>query len=159
LKVYAADQATGDGVIPTMALVDELHRHVDLGLYRLWKGKLRKRGGRIVTITTAGEPGTEFEEQREKIRNEAPDHERDGMHVRAVGQGGRLIFHEWRVVPDDAFADMEAVKAANPLQMISAEDLAEDFASETTDIGDWKRLKCNIASRSAENRDHGRRVG
>jgi phage terminase large subunit-like protein len=155
IRVYAADSKTGDGVIPTLALVDELHRHEDLRLYRLWKGKLRKRSGHgerptIVTISTAGEPGTEFEETRDKIRNEAPERRRNGMHLRAVGRGGRLIFHEWRVQPAGAFADFEAVKGANPLATITAETLEEDFASETTDIGDWKRLKCNIASRSSE---------
>jgi hypothetical protein len=150
IRVYAADSKTGDGVIPTLALVDELHRHEDLRLYRLWKGKLRKRGGVIVTISTAGEPGTEFEETRDKIRNEAPERKRTGMHVRAVGKGGRLVFHEWRVSPAGAYADFEAVKNANPLDTITPEGLQEDFESETTDIGDWKRLKCNIASRSSE---------
>jgi phage terminase large subunit-like protein len=33
LRVLAADAATGDGAIPTLALVDELHRHRSLDLY------------------------------------------------------------------------------------------------------------------------------
>jgi phage terminase large subunit-like protein len=55
LQVFAADDRTGDGIIPGgIALVDELHRHRDLRLYRVWVGKLVKRGAQIVTISTAG---------------------------------------------------------------------------------------------------------
>lgn len=35
MRVQAADAATGDGVIPTLALVDELHRHRTLDLYQV----------------------------------------------------------------------------------------------------------------------------
>jgi phage terminase large subunit-like protein len=63
------DPDHNDGVIPfPFAILDELHRHDDLTLYRLWKGKLRKRRAQILTISTAGEPGTEFEENRDRIR-------------------------------------------------------------------------------------------
>ncbi len=57
IQVYAADDRTGDGIIPTLALIDELHRHRDLRLYRVWRGKLEKRGGQLVTISTAGGAG------------------------------------------------------------------------------------------------------
>jgi hypothetical protein len=49
---------------------------------------------------------------------------------------------------DDACSDMAAVKAANPLWSITEAGLAEDFASPTMDLGDWKRLKCNRPTRS-----------
>jgi phage terminase large subunit-like protein len=64
LQVFAADDKTGDGIIPTDAFLDELHRQKDLRLYRTWRGKLDKRGGQMATISTAGEPGHEFEETR-----------------------------------------------------------------------------------------------
>jgi phage terminase large subunit-like protein len=35
MRVMAADAATGDGVIPTLALVDELHRHRSMELYEV----------------------------------------------------------------------------------------------------------------------------
>ena len=56
-EVHAADDRTGDGTIPTLALLDELHRHRNLDLYETWRGKLDKRGGQLVAISTAGEPG------------------------------------------------------------------------------------------------------
>ena len=69
IQVYAADKDTGEGIIPTLCLVDEPHAQKDLGLYRTWRGKLRKRHAQIVAISTAGEPGTDFEVTRDNIRD------------------------------------------------------------------------------------------
>jgi phage terminase large subunit-like protein len=135
------------GVIPfPFAIVDELHRHDDLRLYSLWKGKLRKRGGQILTISTAGEPETPFENTRDEIRRRATKRDRKGGHLRAEGPG--LVLHEWMVASDELCNDMAAVKAANPLWSITEKTLTEDFASPTMDMGDWKRLKCNRPTRS-----------
>jgi hypothetical protein len=99
IEVFAADPKTGDGVIPyPFAIVDELHRHDDLRLYSLWKGKLRKRGAQIITISTAGEPETPFENTREAIRRKATKRKRTGAHLRAEGPG--LVLHEWMQPPD-----------------------------------------------------------
>src|ERR1051326_7694329 len=76
IQVFAADDRTGDGVIPTLCLVDELHRHRDMRLYRTWRGKIEKRRGQIVTISTAGEPGSEFEQARERIRQSGQEIDR-----------------------------------------------------------------------------------
>jgi phage terminase large subunit-like protein len=54
------------------------------------------------------------------------------------------------VPSDELCTDMEAVKAANPLSMITAETLAADFASPTMDLGSWKRLRCNRPTRSVQ---------
>jgi phage terminase large subunit-like protein len=149
IEVFAAEKKTGDGVIPyPFAIVDELHRHDDLGLYSLWKGKLRKRGAQILTISTAGEPETPFENARDEIRRRATRRDRVGSHLRAEGPG--LVLHEWMVESDEACSDMAAVKAANPLQTITEAGLAEDFASPTMDLGAWKRLKCNRPTRSVQ---------
>ncbi len=148
IEVFAAEAKTGDGVIPfPFAIVDELHRHDDLRLYSLWKGKLRKRGGQILTISTAGEPETPFENTRDEIRRRATKRERTGAHLRAEGPG--LVLHEWMVSSDDECSDMAKVKAANPLWSITEAGLAEDYASPTMDLGDWKRLKCNRPTRSS----------
>lgn len=149
IEVFAADVKTGDGVIPyPYALLDELHRQDDLRLYRLWKGKLRKRGGQLLAISTAGEPETPFENARDEIRRRATAKEYDGSHLRAEGPG--IVLHEWMVPSDEECLDMAAVKAANPLSGITQATLAEDFASLTMDLGDWKRLKCNRPTRSVQ---------
>jgi phage terminase large subunit-like protein len=98
IQVYAADDRTADGIIPTLALLDELHRHRNLRLYRTWRGKLLKRNGQIVTISTAGEPGGEFEDTRANIRQMADDVRTDGCHTRAVGDD--IVLHDW-AIPED----------------------------------------------------------
>ena len=149
IEVFAHDPKTGDGVIPyPFAIVDELHRHDDLRLYTLWRGKLRKRDAQILTISTAGEPETEFENTREEIRQKATERKRNGSHLRATAPN--LVYHEWMVPSDGECSDMAAVKAANPLSTITEQALAEDFASPTLNLNEWKRLKCNRPTRSAE---------
>ena len=86
MQVFAADASTGDGIIPTACFIDELHRHKNLELYRTWRGKLKKRAGQLVVISTAGEPGAEFEEQRERMRQMATDVHRDETFLRAGGE-------------------------------------------------------------------------
>src|SRR5262249_52023703 len=54
VRVLAADANTADGVIPTLALVDELHRHPSGELYGVFMDGLGPRGGQMVTISTAG---------------------------------------------------------------------------------------------------------
>lgn len=148
IKVYPWDPRTGDGVIPyPLALVDEPHRHPDMSLYRLWKGKLGKRGAQIVAMSTAGEPDSEFEDMREAIRQQAEDRTYEGSHLRAVGRN--MVYHEWMVRSLDAADDIEIVKSANPLSSITVEYLREKRESLTLDYGtDWLRLTCNIPTRS-----------
>jgi len=147
IKVYAAEPGTGDGVIPyPLAICDEGHRHPDMRLYRLWRGKLEKRGARIAMISTAGEPGGEFEEMRDSIRDDAPQRKLTGNHLRCAGPN--VILNEWAVQRAEQISDMEQVKLANPLASITVESLTTAFASPTVDVGDWKRLKCNIPSRT-----------
>jgi phage terminase large subunit-like protein len=149
IKVYAAAKATGDGVIPTLAVVDEGHRHRDLGLYRTWKGKLFKRGGQLVMTSTAGEPGSDFEETRDNIRTKATSRRRRGSGLRAAGPNSVML--EWKVPNLKKARDLRAVKAANPLSTITVKGLKEKLESPTLDFGeDWLRLTCNIPSRSAQ---------
>jgi phage terminase large subunit-like protein len=145
IQVYAADDRTADGVIPTLALVDELHRHRDLKLYRTWRGKLVKRGGQIGTISTAGEPGSEFEETRAAIVKQAANVTTDGAHIRAEGNG--LVLHDWAVRDRSKCEDMEAVAAANPREEITAEVLRAKRDSPTMTPAHWQRFVCNIATR------------
>lgn len=146
IQVFAADDRTGDGVIPTLCLVDELHRHRDLRLYRTWRGKLEKRHGQIVTISTAGEPGGEFEETRERIRQSADEVTREGTFVRA--SSSRLVLHEWAVPEDGDAEDFELVKAANPFSGVTVEALTEKFSSPTMTLSHWRRFVCNLPTRS-----------
>jgi phage terminase large subunit-like protein len=55
-KIFASDAASGDGVDPTLAVIEELHRLAKMDLYETWAGKLDKSGGQLVVASTAGEP-------------------------------------------------------------------------------------------------------
>lgn len=146
MQVYAADDRTGDGVIPTFCVVDELHRHRDLRLYRTWRGKLDKRGGQILAISTAGEPETEFEATRERLRTEASTRDRKGAYLRAATD--RVALHEY-MLEDGCEADnFDAVKRANPLRAITKAKLRAKYNDPTQDLNDWMRLVCNRPTRS-----------
>jgi phage terminase large subunit-like protein len=144
IQVFAADDRTGDGIVPTLCLVDELHRHRDLRLYRVWVGKLDKRKGQIVTISTAGEPGGEFEETRERIR-QAGAATRDGCFGRFEADG--LVMHEWAVPESGDVEDMAVVKAANPFSGKTVESLGKAFAAATMTLPHWRRFNCNLPTR------------
>lgn len=146
IQIFAADDAHADGILPTDAFIDELHRHRDLKLYRTWRGKLRKRGGQMATISTAGEPGSEFEETRRLIRTTVPVVSmRPGYtHCRSE----QISLHEYAVPEGADVEDMAAVKLANPSPRITVETLAEDRATPTMTLSHWSRFKANRSTRS-----------
>lgn len=145
IQVFAADDRTGDGEIPSLALLDELHRHRDMRLYRIWRGKLDKREGQMVAISTAGEPGTEFEVTREKVRTQGA-RVVDGQHVRAELEG--MVLHDFAVRPDQDPEDMEIVKAANPLSTVTVDKLSAKRNAPTMTLPHWLRFTCNLATRA-----------
>jgi phage terminase large subunit-like protein len=146
LQIFAADDRTGDGVIPTLGLLDELHRHRNLKLYRTWRGKLLKRpGAQMATFSTAGEPGSDFEKTRDQIRATASEREVRGSHLRAVSSG--VVMHEWAVPAAADVEDMAVVKAANPFSGLSVEGLRSKFDSPTMTLSHWRRFVCNLPTR------------
>lgn len=147
LQVFAADDRTGDGIIPgRLAIIDELHRQRDLKLYRTWRGKLGKRQAQIAALSTAGAPGEEFEVTRERIRQTATETHRDGCFLRAVSGG--VVLHEWAVPEDGDVEDLELVKRANPFDGVTDELLAEKRSSPTMTLEHWRRFVCNLPTRS-----------
>jgi len=145
IQVFAADDRTGDGVIPTLALLDELHRHRDLRLYRTWRGKLEKRNGQLAAISTGGEPDSEFEDIRERLKQGITKISANGCHVRAAGGG--MVLHDWAVPTDGDCEDMKQVVQANPLHSITVERLEAKRASPTMSFSHWRRFVCNQAVR------------
>ncbi len=148
IQVKAADAKTGDGLIPSLAIVEELHRHKDLALYRTWTGKIRKRkGAQIVAISTAGEPYSDFEETREKIR-QLPGATHRGSFTRACSE--QIVIHDWAVPPRADITDIKIVKRANPFSGITPDQLRQDYHSPTMTLQHWSRFKCNVPTRSAK---------
>lgn len=148
IEVHAADAGTGDGIIPApYAFLDELHRHRSLDLYETWRGKLDKRSAQIVTISTAGEAGGDFEKTREKIRQETPVATYIPGYARC--RSGRVLLHEWALEEGGDPDDMEAVKRCNPLPSITPKTLDAKRSSPTMSAAHWARFVCNVPMRSA----------
>lgn len=146
-QIKAADPRTADGAIPDLCLVDELHRHRDLGLYRTWAGKLRKRGGQMIVISTAGEPGSEFEATRETMRQSGDEVTRDGCFVRSAS--AKWVLHDWAVPEGGDVEDLELVKRANPLSTVTVESLRETREAPGITLQHWSRINANVPTRSA----------
>ena len=146
MQIFAADDATGDGLIATDMFIDELHRHRSLALYRTWQGKTEKRDGQLATISIAGEPESEFEIAREHIRQQTPVIVREGsfLHCRSSA----LTLHEYAVPEDGDVMDPVVVKSANPSPRITQQSLAAKLASPTWNLAHWKRFRCNQPTRS-----------
>jgi phage terminase large subunit-like protein len=146
MQVKAADEKTGDGIIPTLCIIDELHRQKDLGLYRTWRGKLKKRNAQMIVISTAGEPGSQFEEQRERMRQMAQEVERGETFTRAIGDS--FVLHDWSVAEDGDSDDLELVARANPLSAVTVATLRAERESPDWNHQHWRRLTCNLPTRS-----------
>jgi hypothetical protein len=150
MKVYAADEDTADGTIHTLSLCDEGHRMRNLALYRTWAGKNDKRGGQSVMISTAGNPGHDFEKTRDTMHRLASRKQRRTQcYLRAAT--ATTVLHEYSVPNLEAAKNIEVVKAANPLRKITKLSLREKFARPTLDYSDdWLRKTCNIPARSSK---------
>jgi phage terminase large subunit-like protein len=146
IQVFASDDRTGDGVIPDLALFDELHRHRDMRLYRTWRGKAEKRDATVGAISTAGEPGSEFETIRERARTEATDIRVDDRHTRAASR--QMILHDFALRADDDLEDIALVKRANPFSGVTEAKLRDKRASPSMTLPHWARFVCNRATRS-----------
>ena len=148
LQVFAADAGTGDGVIPSLAILDELHRHPDLALYRTWRGKLLKRGGQILIITTAGAPDSEYEVAKQQAIDECErlgDVSREPGLLVARMPGFVLRVHA--VGPDEDVEDLDAVARANPLSTVTRAALEAKRADPTWSREHWARFTCGRPAR------------
>lgn len=144
IQVKAADDATGDGVLYDLALIDELHRQRDLKLYRTWLGKAAKLHGRLGVTSTAGEPGSEFEETRAQILRTADEVVAKGFYRRATN--GHTVLHDFAVPPKADIEDMAVVKKANPLSTITEESLRQKRSGPEMTIEHWRRFTGNQAT-------------
>lgn len=142
VRVMASDVDTADGVIPTLALVDELHRHRSADLYGVFRDGLGPRDGKMVTISTAG--GDE-ESPLGILRSAAyamPGLARDGAY-RYVRSDG-FAMHEWALDPQEDRADLKVVKAANPAPWHTVEALRGRRDSPSMTPWQWARFACGV---------------
>jgi hypothetical protein len=143
IRVLAADADTADGVIPTLALVDELHRHRDGGLYGIFRDGIDARNGQMITISTAGASldsplGRLLERARllaltqvkRRRTYEAPD--------------GAFVLVEYALETEDDRNDIKLVKEVNPAPWQTKAKLQRRHDSPSMSTGQWLRFACGI---------------
>lgn len=144
VKVLAADVDTADGVIPTLAVVDELHRAKSTDLMGVFRDGLGPRDGRMITISTAGE---DVESALGRMRAKAylmPGVVREGPYRYARSRDGQWVMHEWALDDHADVHDMAVVKAANPASWHSEESLRRRHDDPSTTGAQWLRFACGI---------------
>jgi phage terminase large subunit-like protein len=142
IRVLASDENTADGVIPTLALVDELHRHPSDGLYGVFRDGLGPRDGRMVTISTAGD---DENSPLGRLRAKAyalPGLEYVGAH-RHVSTPD-FAMHEWALDTEDDRDNLELVKTANPAPWQTVEELRIRHDSPSMTAWQWARFACGV---------------
>jgi phage terminase large subunit-like protein len=147
VQVLAADSDTADGVIPTLAIVDELHRHKSPDLYHVFRDGLGPRNGQIATISTAGDDelsalGAMRAKAIKAYREERPVHDEGYKVYRSPT--GNFVMHEWSLEMTDDRDDMHVVKTVNPAPWHTLESLAERHDSPSTTTWSWARYACNV---------------
>jgi len=146
IRVLAADVDTADGIIPTLALVDELHRHKSAGLYAIFRDGLGPRDGRMLTISTAGDHERSTLGLMRAAARKLPGIERVGKYLHVRTADDSFAMHEWALDRDDDVDDVVLVKQVNPLSTQTVEKLAQRHSSPSMLPWDWARFACGIWS-------------
>jgi phage terminase large subunit-like protein len=144
IRVLAADVDTADGVIPTLALVDELHRHKSAGLYGIFRDGLGPRRGRMITISTAGDSETSPLGLMRAKAHRLTDRERVERYLRARSDDGGYAMHEWALDRDDNTDDLDVVKLVNPASWQTPAMLRQRHASPSMLAWQWARFACGL---------------
>ncbi len=148
IRILSSDSDTCDGERPTLALVDELHRHRDEELYSILRDGLGPRHGQLITISTAEERETSPLGRLRRAVYELPGMEIDGPYRHV--DTGTFAWHEWRLEDGADPDDLEAVLRANPASWV---DRAELEARRTASMRpwQWRRFTCNLPGGPPEN--------
>ena len=144
LRVMPHEVRTADGVIPTLALVDELHRHPTGELYRVYRNGLLA-GAQMVTISTAGASlDSPLGRLLEKARTY--DTQRAGHRRTYTSRSGGFVLVEYALDPEDDLDDLRLVWEVNPAPWLTRSVLRERHPdnSPMESRGSWARLTCNV---------------
>jgi len=144
IRVLAADVDTADGVIPTLALVDELHRHKSADLYGVFRDGLGPRGGRMLTISTAGGHELSPLGQMRATALQLPTVKRDGAHVYTATRDHSYVMHEWALRKEDDLDDLLLVALANPASWQTLAALRARHDSPSMLPWQWARFACGV---------------
>jgi phage terminase large subunit-like protein len=144
IRVLAADVDTADGVRPTLALLDELHRHRSAALYGVFRDGLGPRFGRMLTISTAGEHATSPLGQMRARARRLDHREKRAAYLYAATRDRSFALHEWALEDTDDLDDMRVAKRANPASWQTLDLLRERHDSPSTLRWQWARFACGL---------------
>jgi phage terminase large subunit-like protein len=144
IKVLAGDVDSADGMIPTLALVDELHRHRNGDLLNALTLGLSGRQGRMIVISTAAatleNPLGVLRERAHAEPSFRRDHKRKKNTARS--EDGAFVWHEWCLDPGEDIEDIALVKKVNPASWHTSKTLGME--RPLTKIYDWMRFRCGL---------------
>jgi hypothetical protein len=145
IRVIPADVRTAQGVIPTLALVDEYHMHSSSGVYAIFRDGLTPRNGQMVTITN---PGVSFDSPLGKLRDGLLDRlvQTQGRRRLYRSKDGSTVLVEWGLLASDDPNDLRLVKMANPAPWQTKEALRRRRDSPSTTTAEWLRYACGLWS-------------
>jgi phage terminase large subunit-like protein len=150
IRILASDVDTADGVIPTLALVDELHRHKSADLYGVFRDGLGPRAGRMVTISTAGDDDLSPLGLMRRAAYELPGFSADGAYRHASSPDASYVLHEWALDPKADRHVMRTVKQANPASWQTLEALRRRHDSPSMTRAQWARFACGVWMREED---------
>src|SRR6185436_20619548 len=143
IRVLPADVRTAQGVIPTLAIVDEYQHHPTGGLYAIFRDGLTPRHGQMITITN---PGVDFDSPLGKLREQAIQHPCKKLGRRRLysSPDGSVVLVEWGLEDADDTNDLKLVKMANPAPWQTVAELRRrrDSWSVKVSPGEWVRYAC-----------------
>ena len=173
IRVLASDQSKAGGrrhsYNPSLALIDELHAHDNDSLYTALRSATFKRGGLVVTISTAGHDEENSTLGIKRARMYGFEH--SGGTVRRglkIDRRGRCVKHkdgrlniarspsrrtcmlEWACRKDDDLNDMRVVKLANPATFVTIAGLED--AHESLEASTFQRYRANVWAQAADAR-------
>lgn len=142
VRILASDVDTADGVIPTLALVDELHRHKSADLYGIFRDGLGPREGQMVTISTAGDDLKSPLGELREVAHALPGLTREGAYRYVATEDFAL--HEWALDSDEDRNNMAIVKLANPAPWHTEKTLRSLHDSPSMKPWQWGRFACGV---------------
>jgi phage terminase large subunit-like protein len=142
VRILASDVDTADGVIPTLALVDELHRHKSADLYGIFRDGLGPRNGQMVTISTAGDDEQSPLGELRAVAHALPGLVREDAYRYVATE--EFALHEWALDPDEDRDNMAIVKLANPAPWHTIKVLKSLHDSPSMKPWQWGRFACGV---------------
>jgi phage terminase large subunit-like protein len=166
IRVLASDQSKGGGkrhsFNPTLALIDELHAHDNDNLYVALRSATFKRGGMVLTISTAGHDFdtvlgrlriafNEIDQQGGTVVEGLKEDDHGRLHISdegrlrvAISASGNSAMLEWALEEDEDWQNDQVVKEVNPASFVTLGSIKD--AREAPGITPWHfaRYRCNI---------------